>query len=313
MGVVWLGVIAHRQPRLFGRLVRALDPLPVIAHIDRDSPLEDFERAVRDHWDRVSFVRERIRVAWAGISSVRAMLAIADSALQLPEFRRGGRLVYLSGSCYPTVAVDDLLQFFDRHPAGQYVSAIPIQPSSKEHSWKIQSRHHWELQRFLWSHGVPKSIARFSRASLDVAARGLPSSSGKRHVYVGSQWLSLTGECLADVRGELESNALRLRHCFAPDEMVFQTTIHTSEWKSAIVSRLPSNQLTRDLRPAELSNYHFMDVSMCKTLDERDVPDIYSSDMPFIRKIDSPYSDLLLDVLDLRRRSHELSNPLQSR
>jgi hypothetical protein len=289
-----IGLLAHRDAEQVRRLVRALHPLPVVIHLDSRAPANDF-RHIAGLGGRAYFT-ERRPVAWAGMSMVHAMIAIVDFALRRRDEFGDGHLVFLSEHCYPLRSVEAIAAGLS--DGRQYCNAMPVSAASAEHAWKLSRRHHFELEGRLTASRVPPFGAKVVRKvadALDMRRSARPSGP----VYVGSQWVALTLECLASIRPSLNSLTQELAGAFAPDELVFQTAVHRSPWRDELA--MPSRNAS-DLRPAELSNLHHLDRSMSKIFGIADLDELCDSDRLFVRKTTRARSSELLDELDRRLR-----------
>src|SRR5690242_5965390 len=127
---------------MFGSLVTALAPFPVIAHIDSGSDRHGFSAEVpADAASRLFLTRNRVSVGWGGISVVHAMLEVVDSALANPDLLPTDVLVFVSGSCYPIASSRRINEYFNVDSHRQHCRARRILPQSTEHGWKVRSNH----------------------------------------------------------------------------------------------------------------------------------------------------------------------------
>jgi hypothetical protein len=289
-----IGLLAHRDAGQVRRLVQALRPLPVVIHLDSRARAQDF-REIAGLEGR-TFFTDRRTVAWAGMSMVHAMITIVDFALRRRDMFGDAHLVFLSEHCYPLAGAEAITARLSH--GRQYCNATRVSANSAEHAWKLSKRHHFELEGRLTACRVPlfgaKAIRRMAEA-LDMRRPALPSGP----VYVGSQWVALTLECLASIRPSLGRLTHELAGAFAPDELVFQTAVHRSQWRHELAT--PSSNGT-NLRPAELGNLHHLDRSMSKIFNVTDLDELRDSDRLFVRKTTRAVSAELLDELDRRLR-----------
>lgn len=299
MGRPWFGIMAHRDPRMFGHLVNALAPFRVIAHIDGTADLPTFEAGLSaESLDRVEFTVERVKVGWAGISVVHAMLELVNSALINPEFLEDDTLVFLSGACYPIKPAAYIGNYFAERPGIQYCRATRILSTSAEHEWKISRRHYYDTQARLTRVGLPSPAAKVLRRLLDHTVGRVSHPARRRDVdvFVGSQWIALTQACLAEIHSDLLEAAQEYRHAFAPDEIVFQTVVHNSKWANDLHAQEDALK-SSNLRPAEMPNLHLLDRSMAKIYAIDDLNEVRGSDALFVRKVESEASWGLLEIL----------------
>jgi len=301
-----VGILAHECPARLERLVAALEPWRVILHVDAKSDVAAFRAILRRHEDRVTWVRTPVAVHWAGRSAVTAMLRVVDTALDNDLLGSREHLVFLSGACYPLKPIPMMERQLVATSGLQYCRAIPIASHSREHHWKVSRRHYWEWQGRATARGLDPLAARALRrvADASIGRLGRPVRASD-DIFVGSQWVALTADFLSDCRAGLEEWHARLSAAFAPDEMVFHTTLHNSSWSTKTTAlALPRMAVHPDMRPAELGNLHALHPSMNHTYGERDLPSLMSSEAFFVRKVPCPHEDSMIDLLD-QARAHD--------
>lgn len=99
-----VAVLAHADPAQLHRLVAALDPLPVILHVDANTPPALHEQMVAGLPGRV-VLTERVPTRWATFGAVRAELLTYRAALEATD---ATHVAWLSGADYPLMSVPDI-------------------------------------------------------------------------------------------------------------------------------------------------------------------------------------------------------------
>lgn len=110
-GVLACVVLAHTDPVQVQRLVRALNPLPVVLHCDVSSPEPVFRAMTADLPERVE-VMPRMATGWARWENVAAELEGYRRALARPEVTH---VALMSGTDYPLAPTAAMNAFLGQH------------------------------------------------------------------------------------------------------------------------------------------------------------------------------------------------------
>jgi hypothetical protein len=308
-------ITAYDQPEHLHRMVRALycDGVSFFIHIDNKIDLSTFSPEVLEKED-VCFLQKRVDVRWMGFSQVESILMLMREASR----QRFDYCVLLSGSDYPIKPNSELKKFF----------AV----SSKEFIvfWRLEDRPSWrhKIEYFypidlipIYGHskGVENNYWRrlfwgrfFKYRRLMPKRNYVPGMVP----YGGSDWWSLSYECVAYVLRFVEENPdfvrfYRYTHC--PSEMFFQTIILNSRFAKQVQNFDAYMEWTRktsdedklkeeSMLPEESFNLRYIDWNrgreLPSILDERDWHNISNSSNLFARKFDPVRSARLLDRID---------------
>lgn len=197
----------------------------VFIHVDASSAV-DSEINTSDH---VHLVSERVAVKWGSFYMIAAEMACVRAALATGKKYRYIHLI--SGQCLPAASYSKTEEILNQAYAEnkQFINCSP-EPITK--GWGRKGLLYriavWYPQFMVdrtskWHHVFRKwmKLWRFT---------GIRRWSWKKYApfHAGSQWWSLTYECLCDVVRYIDDHPDYynfFRHTFCPDEMFFQTTI----------------------------------------------------------------------------------------
>ena len=121
----------------------------------------------------------------------------------------------------------------------------------------------------------------------------------KQDIYYGSNWVSLTGSCAKYVLHEMTANKVLEKYlstAYAPDELIISTIVFNSKY--GVNANLNATSDFEKLTP--LHYLHYTDHIW--TYDEDDFDDIMSSGKMFVRKLVSPKSDKLIEMIEAAKR-----------
>lgn len=303
-------ILAHDQPELFGRLVRAVhaDNVSIYAHIDAKFDEAPFRAAVNGV--PVEFVTDRIKVNWGGYSQVESMLKLLTLA---SRSARHDYLIFLSGRDYPLRPHRELVSLLSGAPTRSYMNFYALADGT-DFVAKVRNYCYYDLYakvptRFL------KRVA--NRLVKEISAR-LPDRKfvADMQPYRGSTSWCITGDIAEYIVGFVESPAnsdyLRFfRSVSCCDEIFFQTIVLNSPYASTL-NRFDVDGIKR---PGEMKNenkasLHYIDWDPRREdpaiLDERDLAAMQASGKYFARKFDAVRSAKVLDTLDsVRQRNNE--------
>jgi len=295
-------ILAHDNPAQLARLCERLDPErhDLFIHIDAKAELAPFVEALAEKKLKANIARRRVSVSWAGYSVVEAMLTVIDDALASTE--RYGKLVLLSGSCYPIKPIGRLVDHFEGDGDASHISAIAI-TAGDTHLRKL-------FMRRLFNDGflpvpissrlprVDRLLARVATKTSAYLPRDVDRLLEGLKPHFGSQWWALTPACAAFVRTELASRpAIEsvYRSAYAPDEQVIQTLVANSDFK--VINAAP-----READGAMTNRYaplHWIHPSDLRQFTDADsIESIQRSDKFFIRKIARDGASNLLQRID---------------
>lgn len=284
-------ILAHADPKHLERLVNAINyNASFLIHIDAKADIKEFQKLSLPQ--NVIFIRNRVRVAWGGISMVDATLHLIEEALKSGE--DFSHLVLLSGSDYPLQKGSIIYDKFVNNPHHEFIKYIDMRES--DHYIK-QINQKWFKEPLIYtSNNALKYVDKTIR-NIGNSLR-LKSSWNKEIVpYFGSQWLAITTDCALYILKFVKDNPeyhKNNRHTFSPDEHFFHTIIGNSPYKN----KSDGLQLYEGRGTWRLANLHVIHSSLAKWYSVEDWNEIKSSNKLFIRKVNSAISSTLLDLID---------------
>ena len=214
------------------------------------------------------------------------------------------RVFILSGLDYLLYSPERFRRFCEEHRDTEFVYGYNITKSGNKR----------QLSRIVLYHffrDIPLSHTSFLRRAvvggsmlllkyLGIRKRPYIIVNGRKwDIYYGSQWVSLTGGCAKYVLHEMNTNKVLEKYlstAYAPDEIVVSTIVFNSKFAShAIPGDTPGLE---HLTP--LHYLHYTD--RIWTYDEHDFDEIMKSGKMFVRKLVSPESDRLVEMIEAAKR-----------
>jgi len=198
----------------------------------------------------------------------------------------------------------------------EFISFFHLQDRQK---WlkKIEHFYYWDSIYTQFNGGI-RFISKRARKLQKKFARILPKRKflAEMEPYGGSQWWTLTNECVSYVIEYIEHNSqFRRFYRFTdvPNELVFQTIILNSPFKQNVMNWNDYSDVKKraDLHatwpcPASVYNFRYIDWTPERqsgsghpvVFEEQDFELLKSSACLFARKFDSKKSSALLDRID---------------
>lgn len=287
-------ILAHANPRHFGRLVGALTTprSACFVHIDAKTQIEPFQR---EAGDQAVFCTDRHRVFWGEFSIVRATLAALDAALNDP--RGFDYFVLLSGADYPIAPQAQIEAFLSANAGGEFMNLVAMPNLAVDKKLDRLTRYKVASGRLLTT---PEKILRraMTYAPLVPKARNLVRGLEGLAPYAGSQWWALTRASCERVMQFLQERPKVVRfyeNSWYADEGFFQTIIANSPRRSAIRHNLTFTDWgAGGAHPAQVDQSLIERLSQPRVL----VQDAYGDgEVFFARKFDDA-SGPVLDALD---------------
>lgn len=303
MNIAYL-IAAHDQPMHLARMVNALESENsyIFIHIDQRVDISHFQKYVFD-CPRLTFLSdsERMAVYWGGFNQVQTALNLVKAAYSsnIPF----SRYCLLSGSDYP---IKDQAAIQQRLSAPtEYISIDrrldrKLQSSVKKRHLKNIKRLYWRDNPHLWQRLVSGFIPRNAVAHIPV--------------YHGSQWWSLTHECISyilDFVADCPQYIEFFKHTHCADEMFFHSVVKASPFadhifqdpkRNAPIEHFPLKHLSSEAIALEnVHACHYIDWSTKarspKVLDMTDIDALNRSPALFARKFRENVSDKLIESL----------------
>lgn len=203
-------VLAHADPAQVQRLVRALDPFPVVLHCDVSSPDAVFEAMTADLPDRCH-VLPRMRTGWARWENVAAELEGYRAALATGATH----VAMLTGTDYPLAPTSEIEDLLRAHAGVSFASLqeLPF-PQWRGGGYPRLRYRHWPVGKRMLRLPLPR------RLPSDVRFAG------------GSQMKVLSAEharavvAAADARPDLVAF---FRRSWVPDETFVPSVLSTPD------------------------------------------------------------------------------------
>jgi hypothetical protein len=286
-------VLAHANPGVFERLVRALShpSIAIFCHIDAKADLAAFRT---QSCASVVFLEERVDINWGGYSMIEAELALFRAARRAGPF---AAYAVISGDCLP---------LFDN-------AALVASLASTPHTLLCQlqlpkDNNYLRLERIFLpdtSIGSFRGKRYFERyldpADFPLIERAMAIYRNPERLkiayYKSSQWFSVSDELLARMFDYLAGNPLYeeiFRFTAMPDEAFFPTLLNI-------------------IQPAAKRHYALVDVDwtrqplpyVMQALSDFDV--VSASRSPFYRKFTDACLTLVDKVIETRRSAEQVA------
>ncbi|WP_026752236.1 beta-1,6-N-acetylglucosaminyltransferase [Sediminibacterium sp. C3] len=271
-------ILVHSKPGQLMRLVKKLvhSKAFFFIHVDAKTDILPFRKALEDV-NGVYFVDKRVDIQWATYSMVEATVngfeAIVASGLAIDYVN------LLSGQDYPIQPVSKFHDFLKMNPGKAFMQCLDIETEWTEAISRVRSYHltHWS---------IPGKYKFQKALNLIMPRRKLPENL----IPVGrSQWFTITLKHVVFIIRRLETNPAFSRffsYSWAPDEIIFQTLLYNSTFRSDIVN----------------DNLRYIDWSEGlknpKMLTKDDLPSMMQSGCFFARKFAE--NDEVLSLIDAK-------------
>lgn len=305
-------ILAHKAPLQLARLLERLFTREsrFYIHIDKDVDIYPFRKEL-GHFSNVFFLtdEQRISAVWADFAMVQATL---NCMQQIIADKRKGYCVLMSGQDYPIKSSAYINDFLSRQYGANFIEGYPILPSEcPELGRKRINRYKINLSKtrndillfpsifdkeFYGNANFQSFWVLAKRKSIVSCLEILPQTLRKRRFpsylqpYKGSQWWAFPIETIHFIDDFINGHPGYLSYhlyTFAPDEIFFQSIIHSMLDKVRIHEEVTYvNWPPDNLGPLLLKEINFEEV-MEKGRDKL-----------FARKFDIEIDSKILDLID---------------
>lgn len=276
-------ILAHAAPAQLSRLIGALEDENAyfFVHLDRKADLNAFPFLM--NCEHVALVPERVDVGWGAYSIVEATLrgfkAIIDSGLEF------GYVNLLSGADYPLQPPGQIRDFLLRSQGKNFMEYYSVRDEWTEAVPRL-TEYHLTHFNFPGKYLVQKWLNRL------LPTRTMPAGL---EAVGRSQWMTLTAEAVRYILDYLDGHpevARFFKLTWAPDEIIFQTILYNSPFRSSLVN----------------DNLRYIDWSKGqaspKVLKEEDLDGMLASGKLFARKFDLAQFPQVIEKLDRKIQDH---------
>jgi hypothetical protein len=304
-------ILAHDQPELFGRLVRAVhaQDVAIYAHIDAKSRLEPF--AAASAGVTVHFTPAPLKVNWGGYSQVAAMLKLLEQAVHAGQH---DHYIFLSGRDFPLHSHGHLVELLDRNPRRSYMNFYALADGA-DFVEKIRKHCYHDLYAQLPTRFVRRAAGRIVR---EISARlpDRPFIKGMQAYRGSTSWCithAIAQYVVAFVRDPRNDAYVKFfQSVSCCDEIFFQTIVLNSPHASTLnLYDVDGHRVPGEMRNENKASLHYIDWSRERedpaVLDDRDFGQLYASGKLFARKFDVRRSASLLDRIGEVRIAEERS------
>jgi len=220
-------ILAHKNPIQLQRLVKNLlsEEAFIFIHIDLKTDEKPFVELLQ-HFKNVIFCERRISVNWGGFSMVEATVSLIETMIiyiEKPDY-----VHLLSGQDFPLKNPEQIENFFKRNFGHNFIEYETLPKSD----WHLNGMYRIEYDWFIDSLGYQQASDLIKYQKPKKFISGLIP-------YGGSQWWSLTGECVAWLYMQCRnSNEIFefYKYTLCPDEMIFQTLLLYSPFKETLIN-----------------------------------------------------------------------------
>lgn len=286
-------MMVHKQPLLFGRIIKILAASNhhFYAHIDsKFGDISAFKEAVKGI-DNVHFITERESVHHCGISHLYALIKMFKESMDSPNNYDYFHII--SGQDYPLRSNEQFDDFFE----GTNSSFMWVD----HHLTKIQKFKYQYWSRAWHPNNTSTKWAKIcNKLHLSVIPfifyrrREIPNYSG------GWDWFTWNRKVMNYVMSQFDQSPefiKRFSHTVCPTEHIFHTILNNKSEELEIDTWSPLRYVSW-VPQRKLENYY-----LPYNLSEQDFERVIDSKAFFCRKVDENESSTLMDMIDCQRGS----------
>jgi hypothetical protein len=289
-------IIAHKNPSQVLRLINNLrgNDNKFFIHIDKGVKIEDFKDLISG--DDVFYVKKRYQCIWAHYNFVLATIACLSLIFDLSK---SGKVILLSGQCYPLKSITKINDILSRDDGLSYMNLRV--PEWKDFKRRItEYRIDFSNKRFDYIHLKTfniHSIKLFFNGRINILQ--LLRLLRKRRIDMqfrgGSAWWILDYNSAKTIYDYYLKNKYKLntffKHSHCPDEFFFQTVVYKI-WGEEYINLFEDSLVFVDWSkkgvdlPVTFNNDDYDQIS--------NLPNIFL----FARKFDIEKDSKILDMID---------------
>lgn len=204
------------------------DCIDVYIHVDLKSNIDDFLFLSKSN---VNLLDKRISVEWGRISQVDATLLL----LNVINEKKYDYISLISGDDIPTKPIDEIISFLIKNKGKEFLGVRP-----KKEEAEYEKRVKYKFPRFFFIRNKKNVNVLFEKIFWVIFSFGFFENkdfSKLPTLYKGCNWFTLTGDCVAYLKGYIKNNNdfyLAFKNSYCADEIFFQTIIMNSRFHENI-------------------------------------------------------------------------------
>lgn len=229
-------ILCHKNPEQINMLIDSLtnESVEFFLHVDKKSGIE----SQITHHDRIHFVEQPIDVQWGHYSQIECIL---ECFALIKERGKFNYIHILSGQDLPLVSNDVILNFFMENQGKEFVKYLQL-PNAAE-TWGCYERVSVYYPKILISRTRRITAIRTRYIKLIMALPFLKRrlSALPKMLYKGSNWMSITGECMEYIMEHIKTSPKYVRffgNTLCGDEIFFHTIILNSKFKENVQNEI---------------------------------------------------------------------------
>ncbi|MRN54501.1 N-acetylglucosaminyltransferase [Paenibacillus sp. LC-T2] len=229
-------ILCHKNPEQINMLIHSLtdENVEFFLHVDKKSNIQHEIL----HQNNIHFVEQRINVHWGHYSQIECILKCFALIQEHGVF---SYIHVISGQDLPLVSNGIIVDFFKENQGKQYVKHVEL-PNAAE-MWGCLYRVSVYYPKFILSRHKRVTALRNRYINLIMSVPKLKRnlSSLPNKLYKGSNWMSITGECMDYILEFTKNNPGYVdfyRHSFCGDEIFFHSIILNSHFKEQVVNEV---------------------------------------------------------------------------
>lgn len=283
-------ILAHKNATQLERLIKRLyfkDSI-IYIHIDKKADISDFTKIIEDK-EEVYFVRNRISANWGAFSLVEATINGLKEMLS-----KNNEIEYislLSGQDYPIKKNEDIISFFKDRKGKEFIHFAPFPTKELINGGMDRIEYYYDYDNKI----MKKDQYEIEMKLISVKRKFIKNMNP----YHGSQWWSLTRQCVEYVLNQIDKNREIVnfyRYTRFSDEQLFQTIIMNSKFSKNVVNR---NLRHIDWSTVDRSKLDWINnPPHPKVLSMSDYNSLIKSRNLFARKFDENIDNAIIDMID---------------
>lgn len=283
-------ILAHKNPEQLGRLVDRLcfSGSFIYIHVDKKVDISDFTKAINMK-EGVHFVNNRVSANWGAFSLVEA--TINGLKEMINNNKDVEYISLLSGQDYPIKKNNEIINFFEGRKGKEFIHFD---------SFPTKELINGGMDRIEYYYDYDNEVMKKDQYEIEMKSMGIKREFIENmKPYHGSQWWSLTRECVKYVLDYVDANREVInfyRYTRFSDEQIFQTIIMNSKFSQDVVNN--------NLRYIDWSNIDKTKLDWIKNpphpkvLSILDYPSLLKSRSLFARKFDKNIDKVILNRID---------------
>lgn len=220
-------ILVHKHPAQVERLLRLMQHPQFYFFIHVDAKMNEAEYHYLKQFPRLTFIKKRTKIFWAGYGTIQATLNGFEEIIPLGF----DYINVISGQDLPLKTPAYIYNYLQQHSGTEFMTCESIETEWTDAQYRVKGYHFINWQ-------IPGKFRLSKLATKLLPARKFPLDF---EIVGKANWFTITNDAALYITNFLKQHPAVVRYfklCWGADEFIFASILYNSHYKSRIKNNL---------------------------------------------------------------------------